>query len=576
MTSKTPQFDKALDDILDPLVPHERTCKKCGKVFKIEAGDINFFRMLRVPPPALCPLCRRIRRFGLLMRVPKFFKKKCSAPGHEEEIVTVFPPSSPHKVYDFSFYQSDEWDGGSYGRDINASRPFFEQFKELFFDTPHISLEHDPMGVGVEYTLGGRGGKNNYYSSAAYGSEECMYVNDARFSKNIVDSSAIFNSEFCYEAVTTAYSNKGIYLINCSHCIDCAFLFDCKNCTSCFLSSNLRNASYVFQNQQLTKEEYQKRMKDIDLGERDVFEKMIREFDTVSENALRRSIQSVNCVDTIGDSNMECKDCYFVFRSQSSEHCRYSENTLKAKDIYGVTNTVGERTYESVTCLPSNIWFSIYARDSTFVEYCAEVRNCNYCFGCVSIRGKQFYIMNKPYTEEEYWNKVDELKTAMLARGEYGEFFDLSMGLMPYQSSSGGYYFPMTEEEMKQRGIPFYPEPESRFPEGVRILDARKEVPGNIKDVTDEVLKHAIRCETSGKAFRITPSELQFYRRMGIPIPTKHPWQRMIERRDREFPFALYEFSCPRCKETSLSVYTQEEQKKYRILCEKCYLKEVI
>lgn len=576
MESKTPQFDAAIDAILRPLVPHERTCKKCAAIFKIDEEDINFFRMFRVPPPTLCPLCRRKRRFGSLMRVPKFFKKKCDAPGHGEEVITIFPPSSPHRVYDFSFYQSDEWDGASYGRECNSAQPFFTQFQKFFFDVPHVSLEHDPMGVGVEYTLGGRGGKNNYYASAPFGSEECMYVNDARFSKNIVDSSAMFNSEFCYESVNTAYSNKGIYLINCSHCIDSAFLYDCKNCSDCFLSSNLRNVSYVFKNEQLTKEDYRRRMGEIDLGERAVFKRTLDEFKPVMQKALRRSVQAVNCVDTVGDSNIECKDCYFVFRAQGSERCRYSENLLKTKDLYGVTNSVGEHIYEGVTCIPSNIWFSIYARDSTFVEYCAEVRNCNYCFGCVSLRNKQFHIFNKPYTETEYWRRVDEIKTGMLLRGEYGEFFDLSLGLMPYQSSSGGYYFPVSEEEAKAQNIPFYPEPESRLPDGVCVLDPKTEVPENIKNVTDDILKHAVRCEVTGKAFRITPSELQFYRRLGIPVPSKHPWQRMVERRDREFPFALYDFVCPGCKEESYSVYTAEEQKKYRILCEKCYLREVI
>jgi hypothetical protein len=164
----------------------------------------------------------------------------------------------------------------------------------------------------------------------------------------------------------------------------------------------------------------------------------------------------------------------------------------------------------------------------------------------------------------------------MLLRGEYGEFFDLSMGLMPYQSSSGGYYFPISEEEARVQNIPLYPEPESRLPDGVRVLDPKTEVPGNIKNVTDDILKHAVRCEVTGKAFRITPSELQFYRHLGIPIPSKHPWQRMIERRDWEFPFALYDFVCPKCSEKSYSVYAADEQKKYRILCEKCYLREVV
>jgi len=164
----------------------------------------------------------------------------------------------------------------------------------------------------------------------------------------------------------------------------------------------------------------------------------------------------------------------------------------------------------------------------------------------------------------------------MLTRREYGEFFDLSLGLMPYQLSNGEYYFPVSEEEAKVQNIPIYPEPESHLPDGIRILDPQTEVPKNIRDVTDDILKHAVRCEVSRKAFRITPSELQFYRHLNIPIPLKHPWQRMIERRDWEFPFMLYDFVCPQCGEKSFSVYSPEEQKRLKIFCEKCYLREVV
>ena len=57
-----------------------------------------------------------------------------------------------------------------------------------------------------------------------------------------------------------------------------------------------------------------------------------------------------------------------------------------------------------------------------------------------------------------------------------------------------------------------------------------KDLPDNIDDVDDSILKKAIICEVSGRPFRIVPLELQFYRKYGIALPRKHYEIRHTER----------------------------------------------
>jgi hypothetical protein len=57
-----------------------------------------------------------------------------------------------------------------------------------------------------------------------------------------------------------------------------------------------------------------------------------------------------------------------------------------------------------------------------------------------------------------------------------------------------------------------------------------KDVPNSIQEIEDDILKYAIRCEVTGKIFRITSQELAFYRKHNIPLPRKHPDQRHLER----------------------------------------------
>lgn len=576
--TKIPQFDKALDEILKDLKPHDRICKQCGQTFHIFQEDIDFYEMLRVPPPTLCPLCRKKRRFGHLMRVPKFFKKRCSAPDHEEEVVTVYPPASPHKIYDFSYWYSDNWEAAEFGRDYDFSKSFFTQFKDLFFEIPHIPLERDPRGVNTEYTVGGSKSKNNYYCGMGYETENSVYSLDVRHCREVIDCSIMSNSEICFGSVGSYNCSRCLFVVDCGECMDSAFLYECKNCAHCFLCSNLRNRSYVFNNEQLTKEEYNDRIKSINLGNRDILNHHLEQFyGNVVRRALHRALRNVHTTNSIGDDLIECKGCYYVFRAAKAENVRYADNLEGAHDNIDVANVIGEQIYECVVSVgaATNL-FSMFIRQSSFMEYCSECRNCNYCFGCAGLKDKKFHIFNKSYSETDYWSFVDRIKTQMLVQGEYGEFFPLKLGLISYQSSTGQLYFSLNEKEAAVMTIPWYSEPESNIPTNMPLLKAPDEVPSDIREVSDDILGKAIICEASGKPFRLVRQELDFYRKMNLPLPTKHPWQRLLERTKLEHSLLLHPFKCPKCGEQTHTVYSPEQQKELKIYCEACYLKEVV
>jgi hypothetical protein len=233
-------------------------------------------------------------------------------------------------------------------------------------------------------------------------------------------------------------------------------------------------------------------------------------------------------------------------------------------------------SYEAVTSMGHNVLFSLYIRVGADIEYSSECSNCESCFGCVGLKNKKFHIFNKAYPEEEYRKLVDEIKSKMLADGEYGELFPLSLGLFPYQASKSQKYYPIDEAKAAQLGIPWYSEPEPQIPEGIHLRDTDREVPSDIKNVDDSILNDAVRCGVTGRPFRIVSQELGFYRHMNLPIPTKHPWQRFMERAEIEHPMDLFPFTCPQCGEKSFSIYNEAKQKRFRIFCEKCYLKEVV
>src|SRR3989344_5082202 len=167
--SKTPKFDALLDKELEKLLPHARVCKwkgmhrHCEGSFEIEEEDIKFLKMLRVPAPNFCPTCRRIRRLSF-MGMSQLFKIGCQAPGHSEQMISIYPPECPFPVYDYKYFISDEFNPFVFGRDWRPGEsPMGVLFKmKKVFPAPSF-LNRDPSSINSEYTNGGRDLKNGYY-----------------------------------------------------------------------------------------------------------------------------------------------------------------------------------------------------------------------------------------------------------------------------------------------------------------------------------------------------------------------------------------------------------------------------
>jgi len=70
---------------------------------------------------------------------------------------------------------------------------------------------------------------------------------------------------------------------------------------------------------------------------------------------------------------------------------------------------------------------------------------------------------------------------------------------------------------------------EQPFPKVEKIIPANA-LPDNIKDIPDDILNRAIKCEVSEKLFKIISQELEFYRKYNLPIPRKHPDIRYLDR----------------------------------------------
>ena len=209
-----------------------KICQNCKKDFVIEPDDFGFYEKIKVPPPTFCPDCRLQRRLAWRNDL-SFYNRECDL--CKKKIISLYHPDKNLTVYCNKCWWSDKWDPKSYGQDIDFSRPFFEQFRELQDKVPLLALFNDD-GVGsvnCEYTQNTTFAKNCYMGSMTWYSENVMYYYrvGGGESRDLVDVTDVFtHTEKIYDSIYIEHC------YNCRNCYystglnDCAFMFDCKGC----------------------------------------------------------------------------------------------------------------------------------------------------------------------------------------------------------------------------------------------------------------------------------------------------------------------------------------------------------
>jgi len=345
------------------------------------------------------------------------------------------------------------------------------------------------------------------------------------------------------------------------------------------MCTGLIHKSYYFNNQPLTKEEYFKKkeefLKDLPAKLND-YKKQFRDMMAQSIKEYSHIVNSENCS---GDYIVNSKNCHNCFNINDSEDCKYCYDILRTKNAYdaSVFGKPGELLYEindvglnSVRTLFTSFAYSL--SDSLYCKYCFNTVNL---FGCAGIHGhKQYCILNKKYTKEEYEDLVGKIIEHMKKTGEWGEFFKPSISPFGYNETVANEYSPLTKDEALKKGYNWsdYVNPS---PKADKVISAAemKVIPGDINEIPDEIINWALTCEITGKLYKIQKNELKFYKGNGIPIPKRHPDQRHKDRMTLINPRKLWDRKCSKCGVEIQTSYSPERPE--TVYCEACYLKEV-
>lgn len=539
----------------------EKTCQNCKNRFLIEPEDFDFYKKIGVPPPTFCSDCRLQRRISF-RNERTLYKRKCNAPGHGEEILSVFSPDKPFTVYDDRYWWSDAWDPCAHGAAYDFNKPFFAQFRELLERVPLISLSVTNMS-NSSYCNVAEGEKDCYLVSAGEGDERVRYSNRIVLSRDAQDIYIGDADELCYELVNCVKCYRTFFSFQCNECHNSAFLYDCTNCESCFGCTNLKNKSYHIFNQPYLKEECQKKMGEFDLGSYSAVTALRAKYEVLRRDALHRFAHNLKSVNVTGDNINQGKNIKDAFDIMGPfEDGRFlSWGGKNAKDMYDCSPGCGfnmERAYECVDSgLNANrLYFVNVVYSSSDVYYSINCHASKNLFGCYGIRQGEYCILNKKYSKEEYNELTQKIKKHMEempyvdAAGrvyKYGEYFPAETSPFAYNESIAQDYVPLTKERAAALKFPWREERERNY----TITKQASELPDNIKEVTDFILQETIGCEHGGTcneqcatAFRLTPDELEFYKHLGLPLPRLCFSCRHAQRLKMRNPMKLWHRAC--------------------------------
>lgn len=255
--------------------------------------------------------------------------------------------------------------------------------------------------------------RNVYYGFDAVECENSFYLYDAFKDTNCIDCSYTAKSELCHESTDAFECYNCSYVYDCAKCSGVSYSMYCTNCQDCFGCVSLKSKQFCFFNQQLTEEAYKKRVAE--------YQKKSPAEIWAEVDALRSTFPNPP-VHATGNENTEYgeyfyfnRDGYYLFDSTDNDACSYLYDSHRNKYCLDMSYSADQQLcYECTDCINSYESFHGFMLEkSNNTYFCNDCNNCQDCIGCAFLSNKQYCILNKQYSQEEYEKLKKEILGTM-------------------------------------------------------------------------------------------------------------------------------------------------------------------
>lgn len=574
-------------------------CKNCQSAFEITSEDLAFYdkispifggKKVSVPKPKLCPDCRDQRRRSF--RNDRFYYHgACEL--CKKKIISVYDPERIGPVYCNQCWWGERWDPMDYARNYDFSRPFFEQFKELWDSIPKIAMMNDNnvQSENCEYTTDLALSKNAYMVTNSWYVENSMFGVQTNYVKNCIDNLYLYRCELMYECIVcqNSYNCQNCHQVTNSN--DCILGYDLVGCNNCILSAGLRNKKYYIWNKPYNPEEFAKEKAKLRLDSWSARENLKKQFAEFLRIIPHKYANLVNCENCTGDNLFQSKNSQNCYHFPNLFHCKFLSEGDIGRYCYDCNSTGNpELCYECLT--PDNGYMNCFTINCWNSQYLLYSENCHnasqYLFGCTGLKKKKYCILNKQYSKEKYEALMPKIIEHMKSTKEWGEFFSTFVSPFYYNETTAHEFFPLTEDQAQKMGYHWSLKPHGSF--GKETI-SWPEIPNSIDEVKSDgllasgknILVEILACQKCAKNYKIAQQEFDFYKKHSIPPPKLCPNCRYKGRRARLNPKKLWKRTCM-CKQSAHD-HQGDCNNKFetpfnpdrleKIYCEQCYLKEV-
>jgi hypothetical protein len=501
------------------------------------------------------------------------YKRSCDL--CKNSTVSMYSPDATFPVYCSACFYSDKWNPLEYGYTYDPHEPFVSQLGKLHSVTPRLAIMNK-QSQNSDYCNYSYANKDCYLTSGSHYEEDCLYGAYSTKNRDCMDCLWIYGSELLYECMFSKNCYRSMFLDHCEDCQECLFSRDLKGCSHCLFSANLRQKKYCVFNEQKTEEEYAAMVQSLklltyaglDAARRMQQTELPRRFPV-------RAQYLVQCEHCEGDTLSNCKNMRQCFYCSDSEDCAYGvqvDGTMSSMDLDFMGYDRSERLYQTIGCLGL---FDCLACNACWngsgLRYCQYCFSCSDCFGCISLQQQKHCILNQRVTPEQYDSIASAIAEEMTSSKTWGEFFPDHLSPFGYNESMAHDWFPLTKNDAVKRGYRW--KEDEQITDVSRLIDDASTLPESIQEIPDDVLTWAIRCSITGRPFRIVRKELEFYRKLALPLPHVHPDERHRQRKALRNPRSLWARRCDRCAKEIRTTYAPERPE--TVYCEECYVASV-
>ncbi len=604
------------------------TCERCAKDYVINDKHIKAYddfspvinwKKYTIVPPSICPDCSEQIRLSFRNK-RNLYRRKCDFSW--KDILSLYSPDKEVKVFDKDIWWSDKWSALDYWQVFDEDNTFFEQLKDLIWKVPYPNLTI-VNSENCEYNDSLVWSKNSYMCFWNNNLEDTYYTEESRNIKTSSDIWWSWDVEKSYEIIDSANIYNSKYCFCCDNSSNITLCSKCSNCHDCFMCYWLDNKRYHILNKEYSKEEYIKKMQEIDLWDYEKVKTYTKIYNDFVIKMPHQHLQMNNSENSMWDYlyfSKEANNCFNIIWVQNAINLYEWWRCSMVYDSSFVYDLEWPVIWSIIVFNASkNIYFSEYIYDNSFnIFYSVNLKACKNCFACVWLVGKEFCIFNKQYTQQWYYDEVERIinvmdtppkspsteeeSWAIAKQGQWGSPLPPCLSRFWYNETESNFYYPVESHhpspfpkgegiekwEIKNNTfIPIIPLPlgevrwglvfnrstyEAPFPKVDKIIPANK-LPDNIKDIPDDILNRAIECEVTKKPFRIISQELEFYRKHNLPIPRRHPDQRHLDRMALRNPRKLFDRKCDKCGKDMKTTYAPDRSE--IVYCEECYNREI-